>query len=706
MESVKIIGMSTGGAPTESIDLQTFTSRTKHPDAGLRARKRIWTALVCFCALVLAACGADVNSQLELDGDFSGTRVFVLTMAEADVEELSGGLDAASQALEAHTPDMLTFEGIEQQEEGYSATFTMSFSDLEDYQHKINDLLDASAVSMADRDMTIELDEQPLISRLSVQEDFYNDDLMGWSADALTREGVVADDATVLTSSGTATVILDGEEIETSTSLPRMNFTLSRDHRFQDVGLNVEFLETGEIRIIMAYLISAESAALQNEFLTQQVEQLNDLEELAESVADSGTTDSAEGGAGENRQISALFSTPEAVDAGMKILLTNDDASFEVQETSEEDSPDVITRYSGSNWTCEHICNPANLQQLDGETTFPEQWKVVNEQRGEGKFFVEFNRGMPLQQMTAVTSLGFDGSMEQTFEFVVDNATVEGHEETVTARFAPPPNTGSFHSAVESDKTVYTTTFQAQNAQGLTTMLNDYLKDKGVEAAALIDHEPINGIWADYDVRVDISPIWDVVSGGVEETATFSVQLPAMHSGHTQESASNERTVLIEDSTGRFTIHANGPTVTTLWVAVLTIFFLIVIVVLLFRMRRAATRVWGVAPADPEERKPYNVQGPKDRLTETEIFEAPLVPGAQDQSTTETPRRREATKQLEHPGPFPDIPTPSHTQYLELQNRLRRKRQERKPVEPEPDSMDSPQDDDAEEKSDNSEESQ
>ncbi|GAA4110462.1 hypothetical protein FB556_1518 [Enteractinococcus coprophilus] len=690
-----IIGLSTGGASTESIDVQTFTSRTEQPDAGRRARKRIWTALVCACALVLAACGADVNSRLELDEDFSGTRAFVMTMAETDIEALSGGLDSATQALEAHTPEVLSFEGIEQQEEGYSATFIMSFSDIEDYQHKIRALLDASEVSMADRDMNIELDEQPLVTRLSLQENFYNDDLMGWAANALLSEGVVADDATVLTSSGRATVIFAGEEIATSTSLPRMNFELSSDHRFQDVGLDVEFLETGEIRITMAYLISGESAAIQNDFLTRQVTELNDLEGLSEAVADSGAKDSPDDSGGENRQISALFSTPEAADAGMKVLLKHDDASFEKHETSDKDSPDVVTQYAGSNWTCEQICDPANLQQLDGDTTFPEQWKLVDEQRGEGEFFAEFNRGMPLQQMTAATRLDFNGNMTQTFEFVVDNATIEGHEATVAARFSPPPNTGSFHSAVEGDKTVYTTTFQAQNAHGLTTMLNDYLQDKGIAAPATIDHDAIIGIWANYDLRVDISPIWEVVTGGVEDATTFSVQLPAMHTGHTQDSESNERTVLIEDSTGSFIIYANGPTSTTIWVVVLTVLFLIVIVVLLFRMRRAATRVWGVATTHPEDAKPYNVQGPKDRLTETEIFEAPLVPGAQDQSTTQTPRQREATKQLEHPGPFPDIPIPSHTQYQELQNRLRRKRHDGKSGEPEPGSDDANMDDDA-----------
>ena len=648
------------------------------------------------------ACGADVNSQLELEEDFSGTRTFAMTMADADAESLAGGLEAATQALETHTPTQLTFEGVEQREDGYSATFTLAFNDLEDYQNKINSLLDASEVPASERDMSVELDEQPLITTLSVQESFYNDDLMGWAADALIGEGVVTDNTTVLTSSGTATVIFNGEEISTSTSLPRMSFELTQDDRFEDVNLDVEFLESGDMRITMGYLISRDSAELQNAFLDVQVAQLNELEGLTEPVTDSGPEDLTEDSA-ETRQVAAQFSTPEAVHAGMQVLLANDEASFEIQDVTADDSPDVITQYIGTNWTCDQICDPTNLQQLDGETTYPEHWQLVDDRRGEGEFFVEFNRGMPLQQMTAATQLGFDGTMEQTFEFVVDNATLEGHEDAVTDRFSPPPNSGSFRTAVEGDKTVYTTTFQAQNARELTEVINTYLQDKGVETPASIDHEPITGIWAAYDVRVDLSPIWEVVTGGVEERTTFSVELPTMHSGHSDDAESNERTITIEDSTGTFLIHANGPTITTIWVVLLTIVFLIVIVVLLFRTRRAATRVWGVAPArSAEEAKPYRVQGPNDRLTETEIFATPPASGGQDQATVETPRPRENTKSMESPGPFPDLPIPSQTQYQELQNRLRQKRQDPTPVDPEPKPVETPDDDDPDQSPDKS----
>ncbi len=654
--------------------------------------------------MVLAACGADVNSQLELEDDFSGSRTFVMTMADTDIESISGGLEAATQALDSHTPEVLSFDGVEQREEGYTATFTLVFNDLEDYENKINSLLDASAIAPAERDMTIELDDQPLMTTLSVQEDFYNDDLMGWAADALINEGVVTSNATVLTSSGIATVVFNHEEINTSTSLPRMNFQLTQDHRFEDVGLDLEFLESGDLRVTMAYRISAESADPQNAFLTEQIAKLSDIAGLTEAVEDTGPADPANGST-TTRRVVAQFSTPEAVSAGLQILLANDKASFEVDEVTADNSPDVITQYFGTNWTCEQICSPNNLQQLHGETTHPEHWQLVEDRRGDGEFFAEFNRGMPLQHMTSTTQLDFDGSMGQTFEFVVDNATVEGHEDTVSDRFSPPPNTGSFHTAVEGNRTIYTTTFRAQSAHDLTKMINVYLQDKGVETPVSIEHEPITSIWASYDLHVNLSPIWEVVTGGVEEMATFRVQLPAMHSGHTRDNESNQRTIAVQDSTGTFTIHANGPTSTTAWVAALSVVFLIVIVVILIRTRKAATRVWSVAPArSAVETKPYYVQGPTDHLTETEIFETPPASGGIQQATVPIPRSHQATKSFESPGSFPDVPIPSHTQYEQLQNRLRQKRQETAGESPERDSTEIVDEDNSDQSSGNSQE--
>src|SRR5699024_6764198 len=147
-------------------NLTTLDTRQARTSRRSGARIRFTALLALISALVLAGCGADVNTQPSLNDDHSGQRQFILTMAEVDVESLSGGIEAAEQALEIHAPDQLIFEGIEPEEEGYSATFTMSFDDVEEYRQDLTALLDASNVAAADRGMNVEVDEQQLVTSI------------------------------------------------------------------------------------------------------------------------------------------------------------------------------------------------------------------------------------------------------------------------------------------------------------------------------------------------------------------------------------------------------------------------------------------------------------------------------------------------------------------------------------------------------------
>lgn len=642
-----------------------------NPSADRRGSgTRILMMLATLCAVVLTACGADVNSRLDLQPDYSGQRLFVLTMADNDLNALSGGVEAAERALEMHTPEVLIFEGVEAEDEGYSATFTMPFNSLEDYQNKISALLDASNVPAAEQDMTIQADDQALRTSLTFEESFYNDDLMGWAAEALIAEEVVSPSTTVFTSNGTATVMFDGEEVETSTSLPRIDFSVTQDRRFAEIGLDFEILESGDVHIAMSYLVSDEYQQVQNDFLTEQVEQLDQLDGLEGQVQDSGPVEPADA-SGEVREIAATFTTPAAVTQGIQLLLANDNASFEILEQSAQGSLDTAVRYVGTNWSCEAICDPNNLQQLDGDTEYPEHWELTEQRRQNGELILEFNRGMPLDSLTSSTQLNLSGSMVHRFEYVVDNETQQGHEDAVADRFAPPANTGSFNTTVRDATTLYTVTFEANNAAELTTLLNDYLAAKDIDEQITLNHGSLTGLWASYEVQADLSAVWELATGGVEGAAVFEIVLPAMHSGEAENAIESGRTVVIDDPDGHFLVTASGPTLTTVWVAVIVLLLLAVIVTLLIRTRRAAMRVWSIASPQAEG-QPYNVQGPGDTLTETEILASPMAPGPYASETTKLNDGpvSEQARSSQQTDSFPEVPIPSPTDYEQLQQKL------------------------------------
>jgi hypothetical protein len=647
---------------TESFNLSTIRTREHRAALYQAKRSRLLAVLLVTCALILSACGADVNSRLELEADYSGERIFVLTMADSDVERLSGGIEAADRALETHTPEVLTFEGIEHEDDGYSATFTMAFDSLEDYQRSITALLDASQVPASDREMTVEVEDQALTTDIIIEESFYNDDLMGWAAEALIAENVVSESTTVFTSNGTATVLLDGEEIDTSTSLPRINFSTTIDQRFDEVGLDFEVLESGDVHITMSYLVSAQDHPAQNDYLSNQISQLQDLEGIEGDIEDSGPVEPQES-QDAPREISATFTNAGAVTEGIQLLLGNEDASFEIIEQTSQSSPDSTVQYVGTNWTCEEICNPDNLQQLQGDTLYPEHWDNIEQRREDGQLLLEFNRGMPLDSLTSSTHLQYNGGMVQSLEFVVDNQTQEGHEELVEKRFAPPEDTGSYDTTSRNGATVYTVRFEADNAQELTSNINKYLASKDIDGQVSLAHGPLTGMWASYDLEVDLSPIWELATGGVEGAAVFEVVLPALHTGQTDAGDEAGRTIVIDDPSGNFSVTASGPTDTTIWVAVVALLLIAVIVTLVFRTRKSRARVWSSGSSQQED-PPYNVQRPQDDLTETEIFADPLAPHAYPAETTELSGG--PINNAEKTGPFPDVPIPSHTDYQQL----------------------------------------
>lgn len=626
-------------------------------------------------AFVLTACGAEVNTQLTLQDDYSGQRQFVMTMADSDVQHLTGGVDAAAQALEIHSPDVLTFEGLEEETEGYSATFTMEFDGVDDYRNKITALLDASEVPESDREMDITIDEQQLVTSIVFEEDFYNDDLMGWTADALVQEEVVPDNTTVLTSGGAASVTYDGEDVDTSTSLPRINFSLTDDRRFSEIGMDLEILESGNFQIAMSYLVSPDDTAIHNEFIDARIEQLNDLDEVDGAVEDSGPAENHGSGDAEAREITVTFASADAVEQGMQIMLANDAATFEVTDTVDDASPDVITEYSGSQWTCETICNPSNIQQLDGETVYPDHWQLVDQRRGNGDFYVEFNRGMPLDSLTSTTKLGFAGAMAQSFEFVIADETLEGHEEAVAERFEPADGLAAFDTVTRDGKTIYTTSFQADNAAELAEQLNAYLEDKGITETVEVHHEPLTGLWAHYDLNMNLSALWELVTGGVEDTATFQVDLPILHSGTNNGVDSSGGTIVLEESSGNFSVTASGPTMTTLWVGIVVIGLLVLAIVAYLIWRRRATHdASGFKSRTSEHGKPYYVQGRNDDLTESQILRSPLAPGALGDPGSPTAdvapiADPERTRIYDQSRPFPDVPIPSVTTYEQLQER-------------------------------------
>ncbi len=142
-------------------------------------------------AFTLSACGAEVESIITVDGEFSGTRKITVTVDDYDMEDyVIGGADAMEEVFEDNLPSGMTMtrrEGIGET----IFTFKIEFDSLEEYTQKVTAVLAKNPDYEGTPEVKFEYVENPFKSSLSAEENFSTDDLIGWAVDALDDEGII-----------------------------------------------------------------------------------------------------------------------------------------------------------------------------------------------------------------------------------------------------------------------------------------------------------------------------------------------------------------------------------------------------------------------------------------------------------------------------------------------------------------------------------
>jgi len=97
-------------------------------------------ALLLVTALLLAGCGAKLQVDTSVDERGAGKRVLHIYVSQSDLEMVSGGEPALTQALKAAMPEVLTMTSSAD-EYGVNYTFTMEFKSIDELKQKSAQIL-------------------------------------------------------------------------------------------------------------------------------------------------------------------------------------------------------------------------------------------------------------------------------------------------------------------------------------------------------------------------------------------------------------------------------------------------------------------------------------------------------------------------------------------------------------------------------------
>lgn len=338
------------------------------------ALRRVGFAGLAASAMVLlAACGAQVSSELEIAEDHSGTRTIVATIAEEDIEELSGGIEVTEAALEAHLPEQLSFEGISEagsteetedeasgDTDGYQAVFTLEFSDIVDYETKAQELIDLAAAKAEEaRDSsepevdhrTIQLDlvesDGPLLDGFVLEEDFTGADLLDWTSFALVDEGVVEEDQadSIISSSGDeGRVQFNGEEYE---EIEPFALNEGTDQRFSNVAVRITD-EGTQVDFAAPFNDGDYDTGFE---LGQQYLEDADVGEIEQDTDGYWTVTLDESGSLQDQ---------------LRTLLDTEDLEIAVEDTANTDEATLVTTLTGTGFSCPTVCGEYPSISVDG----------------------------------------------------------------------------------------------------------------------------------------------------------------------------------------------------------------------------------------------------------------------------------------------------------------------------------------------------
>ena len=182
-------------------------------------KKLVYALSAVMMLFLLTACGGQVNTELTIDTNQSGTRIMTYTANKNDNKSyFTGDYESAANTVSSNCPAELQFTD-KSTDEDVIYEFKMTFSDMDEYKGKINSLLQQSGRDELDEPFTFVAPDSVFATGVRYNENFNSEQLLGWFENLVVDSGYVAENnkSNIFYSSQTGTWNVLGSKSEGST---------------------------------------------------------------------------------------------------------------------------------------------------------------------------------------------------------------------------------------------------------------------------------------------------------------------------------------------------------------------------------------------------------------------------------------------------------------------------------------------------------
>lgn len=432
--------------------------------------RRVFGAVFALATVVvLTACGAVIDTTMNVANDGSGSRVMVATLSGEDLANIGTGSAGIDASIQKHLPGELSYSGIAPTADGGAAvTLTLDFANADDYKEKARALL--SQGGNVDAGLDFAVTDSLLLKGIRIDEDFSSYDLLKWLFDGLIADGVVAEsDAADMYEMGASVLNYGGAAVALDSTY---DYTTVVDNGFSGVSMATDISDPDQITRTITYSVSATKYAsgktLYDEFFdtaTPAGAELNSEDDGTWAMTFSGDaktiskhTDTA---TGYTRSELSVKTAPSAGDPAALTTSVTDVAS------------------------CESICASGAAVQdtITGGTGYTPESLEADTSAGDT---VVFENVPAITSADTTVEFGMFGGVTGTVTFVVPNKSVALVGDGFTTLFEPAEGVGTLTTDEGTDDTTFTTVITGEDAVTFAAAFAQYAPGSLISA---VEHD-------------------------------------------------------------------------------------------------------------------------------------------------------------------------------------------------------------------------
>ena len=443
-------------------------------------------AVLTLTLILLTGCGANVSTAMDLDtadGGFSGSRVITLLIDNDDLQYVTGGLSGLETVLQASLPADLTYAVSAPSETQSQITFTLSFTNLEDYKTKVSNLLAADVNNEIVPEITYHKFDTMFRKELTFKENFDSSDLLMWYFNALETANIISESSSNWYEMGGNTLVVDGTEL----SVYGYDYEYSRKTDYYLDDCDVVTVMNPEGTYDRTITFRAYDSTLED-----LAEVSDDFTGYMKALAPEGVAFTS--GKSENNSSLTDFTytmtglSADAIVANTNAIMQNENNSFSVSIAPQEGTPGIakvtitealdISFYMGGSYhnASSQICVFPNFSLTEGDASNYDDKLHYSAYPGETYTFVgEWLVGYEKAELS-VSATGKD-TLEVIMTFTANTALAEDIREIPFAALeAACGNGGSYREDGNTAVCTFSGT-SAETAAALNAFVRAYTDD-------------------------------------------------------------------------------------------------------------------------------------------------------------------------------------------------------------------------------------